>query len=159
LVLLGQTVSLTATATETDQPPRVLTFSLGPGAPQGAVIDPVSGLFSWTPAAAPSTNSVTVIVADNGVPSLSVSQTFIVTVLLSAPAPQLGAVSLNNGSLTFSWPAVAGGTYRVQYTDALASPDWTSIVPDLTGSGSPLSITVPASGDSQRFYRVVLIQP
>ncbi len=114
LMLLGQTLSLTATATESDQPPRLLTFSLGPDAPQGAAIDPVSGLFSWTPAAAPSTNSVTVTVTDNGVPSLSASQTFTVTILLSAPAPQLGAVSLNKGSLTFSWPAVPGRTYRVQ---------------------------------------------
>ncbi|MGA2656956.1 MAG: lamin tail domain-containing protein, partial [Verrucomicrobiota bacterium] len=159
LILLGQTLSLTATATESDQPPRLLTFSLGPGAPQGAVVDPVSGLFSWTPAAAPSTNSVTVTVADNGVPSLSASQTFTVTVLLSAPAPRLGAVSLNHGSVTFSWPTVSGQTYRVQYKDALESPDWNSIAPDLAGAGSPLSATVPASGAPQRFYRVVLIQP
>jgi hypothetical protein len=164
LVLLGQTLNLTATATESDQPPRLLTFRLGPGAPQGADIDPVSGLFTWTPAAtaAPSTNSVTVIVADNGVPSLSASQTFTVTVLLSAPAPQLGAVSLNKGSVSFSWPAVSGGTYRVQYTDTLEAPAWNSITPDLAGTGSPLWVTVPAapaSGGPQRFYRVILIQP
>ena len=164
LVLLGQTLNLTATATESEQPPRLLTFRLGPGAPQGADIDPVSGLFTWTPAAtaAPSTNSVTVIVADNGVPSLSASQTFTVTVLLSAPAPQLGAVSLNKGSVSFSWPAVSGGTYRVQYKDTLDAPAWNSITPDLAGTGSPLWVTVPAapaSGAPQRFYRVILIQP
>jgi hypothetical protein len=53
---------------------------------------------------------------------------------------------------------VSGQTYRVEYTDALQSPDWTAITPDLAGTGRPLSITVPVSGAPQRFYRVVVIQ-
>jgi hypothetical protein len=77
---------------------------------------------------------------------------------VSPPALQLGAVSLENGSLSFSWPAASGQTYRVQYKDALNAPDWTSITPDLTGAGSPLSVTVPVSSAPQRFYRVVLLR-
>jgi hypothetical protein len=77
---------------------------------------------------------------------------------LSPAGLELGAVSLENGSLTFSWPATPGQTYRVQYTDTLESPEWNSITPDLTGAGSPLSITVPVSAAPQRFYRVLLIQ-
>jgi hypothetical protein len=82
---------------------------------------------------------------------------FSASVLAPPPGLQLGAVSLANGSLSFSWPAASGQTYRVQYTDTLESPDWTSITPDLTGAGSPLSVTVPVSGAPQRFYRVLLI--
>jgi len=83
---------------------------------------------------------------------------FSASVLAPPPGLQLGAVSLANGSLSFSWPGASGQTYRVQYTDTLESPAWTSITPDLTGAGSPLSVTVPVSGAPQRFYRVVLLQ-
>ena len=58
--------------TDTDQPPQTLTFSLGAGAPAGASIT-TGGVFSWTPtpAQAPSTNTISVIVRDSGVPQLS----------------------------------------------------------------------------------------
>ncbi|HPM82692.1 MAG TPA: tandem-95 repeat protein, partial [Candidatus Anammoximicrobium sp.] len=41
--------TFTATATDPDLPPQTLTFSLL-GAPDGAAIDPASGVFTWTPA-------------------------------------------------------------------------------------------------------------
>ena len=44
LVLL----TFTATATDADVPADTLTFSLS-GEPVGASIDPVTGVFSWTP--------------------------------------------------------------------------------------------------------------
>jgi hypothetical protein len=40
--------TFTATATDVESPPEVLTFSLV-GAPTGASIDPTSGVFTWTP--------------------------------------------------------------------------------------------------------------
>ena len=45
----GSELSFTAMATDTDSPANILSFSLGPGAPAGATIDPTSGAFSWTP--------------------------------------------------------------------------------------------------------------
>src|SRR6266702_1856517 len=45
---VGQTVSFTASATDSDLPPNLLLFSLGPGAPAGATINPNSGAFNWT---------------------------------------------------------------------------------------------------------------
>ena len=48
----GTMLSFTATATDPDLPANALTFSLDPGAPTGASIDPQSGVFSWTPAEA-----------------------------------------------------------------------------------------------------------
>ncbi len=44
----GSPLTFTATATDGDLPPDTLTFSLT-GAPSGAAIDPVSGVFTWTP--------------------------------------------------------------------------------------------------------------
>jgi len=58
-----------------DQPPQTLTFTLLPGAPNSAFINPATGLFAWTPITAPATNFISVKVADNGTPSLSATQT------------------------------------------------------------------------------------
>ena len=60
-----------------------LLFTLDPGAPNSAVIDPTTGVFFWAPtrAFASTTNAITVRVTDNGSPSLSSTQTFKVTVL------------------------------------------------------------------------------
>ena len=44
----GSPLTFTATATDADVPADTLTFSLS-GAPSGAAIDPVSGVFTWTP--------------------------------------------------------------------------------------------------------------
>ena len=67
-LVLGQTLSFTASATDTDQPPQTLTYTLGPGAPFGATINPSTRQFNWSPVL-PRTNSISVIVADNGTPS------------------------------------------------------------------------------------------
>ena len=86
-------LSFTASATDTDQPPQTLTFTLGPGAPAGATLA-TNGIFAWTPAAAqaPSTNSITVTVTDNGVPALSSSQSFTVVVYSPNTPPVLAAI-------------------------------------------------------------------
>jgi RHS repeat-associated protein len=54
VVNVGQTLSLTASASDPQVPPGHLTFSLDAG-PQGAAIDPLSGVITWT---APSTVEV-----------------------------------------------------------------------------------------------------
>jgi hypothetical protein len=60
------TLSVTNVATDPDIPSNTLTFSLA-SAPTNAVIDPVSGVFTWTPTEAqgPSTNLIAVRVTDN----------------------------------------------------------------------------------------------
>ena len=60
-----------------------LTYSLDPGAPDRARINPTNGIFSWRPTRtyASTTNSVTVRVTDDGYPAMSAAQSFLVTVL------------------------------------------------------------------------------
>src|SRR2546429_356297 len=67
------------------------------GARLGMSINAASGVISWTPSEAqgPSTNTITVVVTDNGVPALSATNSFTVTVrevnvapVLSVPANQ-----------------------------------------------------------------------
>jgi RHS repeat-associated protein len=83
-------LSVTATATDADQPANTLTYSLA-AAPQGMTIDPATGTISWTPSEAqgPSVNTVTVTVADNGTPALSDAKSFTVTVKEVNTAPAL----------------------------------------------------------------------
>src|SRR5262249_46587864 len=63
----GSPVSFTVVATgpETNE---TLTFTLEPGAPVGAAIDPRSGLFTFTPADGPASYVIGVRVTDNGLP-------------------------------------------------------------------------------------------
>lgn len=77
-VSLGSSLSLQITATDDDLPPNSLTFALATNAPGGMTLNPGSGLLTWTPSAAQtlSTNLITVSIHDDGVPSLSATQTF-----------------------------------------------------------------------------------
>jgi hypothetical protein len=86
-------LNFTVSATDTDQPPQTLTFSLGPGAPTGASISS-GGVFTWTPttAQAPSTNTLSVIVTDSGVPAMSATNTFKVVVYRPNTAPVMGTI-------------------------------------------------------------------
>jgi hypothetical protein len=72
-------ITFDADATDADVPAQTLTFSLDPGAPAGAGIDSVTGVFDWTPSAA-GLYTVTVRVTDNGSPNMSDSETVTITV-------------------------------------------------------------------------------
>jgi hypothetical protein len=137
-VTLGQTLTLTASASDIDVPAQSLTFSLGDGAPSGASINAFNGQFSWTPSAAPATNSVSVIVTDNGTPSLSATQTFLVTVYL----PPTITVQMNAGQLKLSWPR---GT--LQAADEVAGPY------NDVSTTSPFTVNISSA---KQFFRVRL---
>ena len=87
----GSTLTVTNSATDPDNPPQLLTFSLGANAPAGMTIDPASGLISWTPTEAqgPGNYSITVRVTDNGTPLQSDAKTFSVSVSEVNSQPQL----------------------------------------------------------------------
>jgi PKD repeat protein len=88
------TLVFTATATDPD-PNQPRTFSLDAGAPTGASIGPVAGVFSWTPTEqqGPGYYTVTVRVTDNGNPALSDWETLHITVheVNQAPIVDAGA--------------------------------------------------------------------
>src|SRR5208282_6221792 len=71
-ILAGRTLVVTNSASDADIPAQTLTYSLF-SAPPGASIDSNSGVFTWRPAIAqsPSTQTVAVVVSDNGVPTMS----------------------------------------------------------------------------------------
>jgi hypothetical protein len=88
----GATLSLANIATDDDLPYQTLSFSLLPGAPYGASVNPTNGVFTWTPREeqGPSTNFIQVVVADDGSPSLSATNSFTVIVREVNTPPRLG---------------------------------------------------------------------
>ncbi|HVU28690.1 MAG TPA: lamin tail domain-containing protein [Verrucomicrobiae bacterium] len=151
VLTLGQTLTFTASATDADLPPQTLTFSLGAGAPSGATIT-AAGQFSWTPTLAPATNTISIVVTDNGTPPASATRSFTVTVW---PEPQLGAVNAINNQMILSWQTVAGQNYQIEYKDNLSDADWTPLGNSLLGDGGLISITNDTA-TAQRFFRIRL---
>lgn len=150
---LGQTLAFIITATDGDQPAQTLAFSLGEGDALGATIDADTGLFVWKPIAAPLTNTFSVRVTDNGIPSLSALQTFKVVVV---PPLGLQTALLVGNQWTLVWPGLSGQDYQVEYKDDLNAPQWTPLGETLTGNGSNLSLTNDLGSAPQRFFRLKL---
>ncbi|NOS68504.1 MAG: cadherin-like domain-containing protein [Verrucomicrobia bacterium] len=65
-----------------EDPDLPLIFALADGAPSGTYVNPTNGVFRWSPAReqARSTNIISVIVTDNGVPAASTTNSFTVIV-------------------------------------------------------------------------------
>ncbi len=83
----GQSIEFTAVADDPDLPRQALTFRLGQGAPSGADVEPVSGRFTWNPTELQggTTNRLSIVVEDTGVPTLTSTQSFVVIVRDTLP--------------------------------------------------------------------------
>lgn len=79
--------------------------------------------------------------------------------LATWPSPTISVkVLLSRDGATFSWPAIAGQRYRVQYKPSLDSRAWTDLDGDILATGATASKSDGISRDaSQRFYRVMLV--
>jgi len=123
-------------ATDSDLPANTLTYSLFQP-PFGMTISS-TGLISWTPTEAqgPSTNSVTVVVKDNGTPQMSGTRTFTVTVKETNAAPVLNVitdVSVDEQTLLIVHPVATDSDIPAQ-----------TLTYRLTGS-TPAGLTITAS--------------
>ncbi len=87
-----QTLTVVNTATDSDLPANVLAYSLV-GAPGGVAISP-SGVITWTPTEAqgPTNVTITTVVTDNGLPPLSVTNSFTVAVSEVNTAPAIADI-------------------------------------------------------------------
>ena len=153
---LGQTLSLTVTASDPDLPPQTLSFALQSGFPAGASIDASSGLFTWTPtpAQAPSTNTITVRVTDSGVPPATGTGPFTVVVA----TPPKARISIDgSGHVSLVFGTLATKTYRVEYKDFLGAASWTPLGQPVVDSGDSLTVPDTIGSRPQRFYRIVQV--
>jgi hypothetical protein len=155
-VNVGQTVAFTASATDTDQPPQTLTFALVSG-PANATLDTNSGAFSFRPLVtqADSANGFTLKVSDNGSPSLSATQSFIV-VVNPLSNPGIGNISFAGGQFGFNVSGQTGPDYEIQTSTNLTqwSPVFTTNSPAMPFNWQDLAAT-----NSMGFYRIVVGPP
>lgn len=154
-IIAGQTLQVTNLATDGDVPAQTLTWSLG-NHPSGAAINSANGLLTWRPpiSESPSTNAFSVVVTDNGTPSLSATQSFSVFVL-RPPPPILSAPSLTGAGFQCLINGSAGPDYSIYATTNLAS-DW-----QLLWTTNPVTLPFPFADPAalnlpRRYYRVLL---
>ncbi len=100
----GSPLTFTASATDPDLPADNLFFSLDPGAPVGATINPTTGVFNWTPGEGlgPAVYVVTVRITDDGTQTLDDFETINITVEEVNESPVLAAIGnkrIDEGSL------------------------------------------------------------
>jgi hypothetical protein len=152
LVHAGSLLAFTASVTDPDLPAQLIQFSLDPGSPPGATIDPATGAFAWTPTAAEAgTNAITVRATDTAAPSAS--GTRLLTVIVS---PTLEASLTRVGSqVRISFPTVLGRSYRVEYKQNLGDATWLLLAPAVTATGPTLSFLDNLGPGTARYYRVV----
>ena len=72
--------------------------------------------------------------------------------------PVIKMLTLMNGTVTLTWSAVAGQTYRVQYSDDLTQTNWTFLSkPSVANSGVMTATDVGGiTSSGHRSYRIVL---
>jgi hypothetical protein len=151
-------LTFTNAASDSDLPAQNLTFSLEGTAPSGVAIGPASGVFTWTPTAsqAPTTNTLTVRVTDNGTPTLHADRSFTIVVTVP-PSPAITLTDNGDDTVTLEWVPTVGETYQVQYQENLGSGPWTNLGSTITGNPPRLSVT-DLLGNTQRFYRVLVVE-
>ncbi len=117
----GMILSITNSALDGDVPAQTLTYSLLV-APTNATLNAGNGVLTWRPLVtqAGSVNPFSVMVADNGTPSLSATQSFLVTVTNLA-LPQLTS-TFSDGTLVLQVDGASGPDYQIQSSTNLI--DW-----------------------------------
>ena len=81
------------------------------------------------------------------------------TIASAVPPPVITSIQLTNGVVTITWSSVTGGIYRAQYINSLNGGGWTDLSPDVTATGSTATQTNAVGNATQRYYRVVLLNP
>jgi len=156
VVIEGQLLLFSVTASDNDLPAQNLAFGLESGAPAGAAINPANGLFSWRPSAAQAmtTNLITVRVTDDGSPPMSATRAFTARV---APRPQATQITPAQNGYAITFVTVPGKTYRVEFKDALDDSNWLPVDADVVAVGESLTITDSLGVGPQRFYRILVL--
>ncbi len=153
-ILAGTALVITNTASDADIPPQTLTFSLL-DAPTNAAINVTNGVFTWRPtiAQSPSTQNVGMVVTDSGVPLMSATQAFTVTVIQPVQ-PTLTGPLIAIGQFGFWITGDPGPDYTILGSTNLNS--WNL----LFTANSPILPFFWADTNSlafsRRFYRVLL---
>jgi hypothetical protein len=148
-------LTFTAVATDPDLPAQMKLFSIDPGGPADAHLDPATGLFTWTPSVANvGTNTMVLRVTDNGAPPASATGVLQVVVL----PPLHARVSVSDHTASITFDTIAGRTYRVEYKSNLADSSWLQLGSDTLANSTSLTFQDALVDNQPRFYRIMQVQ-
>ncbi len=156
-VTAGRTLVITNVASDSNQPPQTLTFSLL-SPPQGASIGPASGIFNWRPGISQVSTgtAISVKVEDDGTPIGSATQSFWVSVL-SPAFPSLSQPRWNSNGLSLRINGDQGPDYLVQGSTNLSA--WTTLL-TTNPAVLPLDwVDLDSTNIPVRYYRLQLGPP
>lgn len=148
----GVTLVITNVATDSDQPPQALTFSLFSSTPTNATLNATNGILTWRPlvAQADTTNQFIVKVTDSGTPGLSATNTFKVTANPLAQ-PAFSSISSIENGISLMINGDAGPDYTLLTSTNLT--DWQALF-TTNPPALPFSVMDTNLSDPYRFYRI-----
>jgi hypothetical protein len=153
-VVLGETMTLALVVADGDVPANALSYQVS--GPPGMVVDAQTGVITWKPTAQQAGTNYVILarVTDNGVPSLSADQSFVVTVLAALSEVRLRVVARVNGQFAFRVEGNAGLSYTVQASsDLLQASSWRTLLTTNAAASTFIFVDTNAPA-AQRFYRV-----
>jgi hypothetical protein len=156
-VNVGQTVAFTASGSDNDLPAQTMSYTLLTG-PANATLDSNSGAFSFRPLVTQANTTIpfTLQVSDSGVPPLTATRSFSVTVN-PLVMPTLGNVTFADGQLSLRVNGQNGPDYRVETSTNLTQ--WTP-AHTATSPAMPFTWTdTDTDEEPRRFYRVTIGPP
>ncbi|HEY1173358.1 MAG TPA: hypothetical protein VGH19_18460 [Verrucomicrobiae bacterium] len=159
VIAVNLPLQLTITATDADSPPQILQYRLLTG-PANSILGSYSGEFSWTPEIYEgfTTNQVTIEVKDDGLPSLTATQTFTIIVSGQIPTAIPGQIHYaSDNGFQFMMQATPGRTYAIEVsTDFI---DWSVITNVFNATGTFQVVDPQATNFNGLFYRSLLLPP
>jgi hypothetical protein len=155
-VNVGQIVAFTANATDSNQPPPSLSFSLL-SAPANATLGTNSGAFSFRPlvSQANTTNPISLEVIDSEKPPLSATQSFTVTVN-PLTLPHVSPNGWTNGQFMLQVSGQSGPDYEIQSSTNLTQ--WSSVF-TTNSPAMPFIWRDMAATNAEGYYRIVVGPP
>jgi hypothetical protein len=152
----GTTLVVTNVATDPDIPANAVMFGAAMPLPSGASVEPTSGVLTWhvPDSSIETTNVIAIRVTDNGSPSLSVTNTFVVR---ASPRPRVQAQVTAAGGIELRWTGIPGWRYQVQYADEVDATTWTDVGEPVVALSGEIVVEQPRIS-AQRFFRLVLLE-
>jgi hypothetical protein len=77
--------------------------------------------------------------------------------VVAIPPAIFSSLTKTNNNVSFSWSAMAGLMYQVQYTTNLTQPNWINLGNAITATNSTATATDAPGTDSQRFYQLLVL--
>jgi hypothetical protein len=117
----------------------------------------VDGGDPWTTPADGATIALKFLTADAGGSNPNAAGNASLVVEGGFTAPVILSLTIATTNAVITWSAVSNHTYRLQYRSELDAT-WTNLAPDVTATNGTASAADGFGGQTQRFYRVQLVQ-